>query len=171
MKKKLENFWYYNKWYILFGLMVLTVIVNFFGERVQLVEADAVISIVTLQDIPEETVEDLRRQVAAFADDSNGDGIVEIEINVYSYDSTGTMVTDADTYAAAAVHLAAELEMKLAVFYITDDPQLLAQRGDLEQLGVWADYSLLRQIDSQYLSEFSIFAFPEGDRQILESLK
>lgn len=171
MKKKLENFWYYNKWYILFGLMVLTVIVNYFGERVQQVEADTVISIVTIQEVSEETVEKLRQQVAAIAGDSNGDGVVEIEINVYSYDSTGTMVTDADTYAAAAVHLAAELEAKLAAFYITDDPQLLAQREDLEQLGVWNDYSLLRQIDAQSMSQFSIFAFPEGDGRILEGLK
>ena len=171
MKKKLSNFWYYNKWYVLFALLVLWAVGNFFLERSQIVEPDAIVSFVTMAEVSEETQETLRQKVTELAGDANGDGRTEIEINVYAYDGEGSNGTDPERYAADAVHLASEVKLQTTSFFVTNLPELFAEMGTVEQMGVWKDYEMLRQIEDTQLSEFQIYVFAQKEVQLLNKLK
>ena len=171
MKKKLSNFWYYNKWYVLFAVLVLWVVGNFFLERSRIVEPDAIVSFVTMTEVSEETQEALRMKVTELTGDANGDGRTEIEINVYAYDGEGSGGTDPERYAADAVHLASEVKLQTTSFFVTDLPELFAEMGTVEQKGVWKDYELLRKIEDTQLSEFQIYVFAQKEAQLLNKFK
>ena len=89
-KLKLSDFWYYYKWYFLFAFLVLWVIFNFLSERSQIVEPDAIVSFVTLEELSTETLSRLQQTVTTHAEDTNKDGRIEVEINVYAYDGQGS---------------------------------------------------------------------------------
>lgn len=171
MKKKLEHFWYYYKWYVLFAAMVLILVVNFAIEKATLVVPDATVSFVTMAEIPQQTLDGLRERLEPIVGDANGDGKVEIEINVYHYDGKGTGDNNPDNYSAAAVHLSAELQLQLAAFYVTDQPELLLESEALTQVGFWEDYAVLRELESQQLSHYCIFTFDNGGTPLLDTLK
>ena len=171
MKKKLSNFWYYYKWYILFALLVLWAALGFLNQFHANVEPDALVSFVTMQEIPEDLQKSLHSLLSELAGDRNGDGKVEIAVNVYSYDGEGSNGTDPEVYAAAAVHLASEVKLGLTSFFVTDEPQVLEDAGPLVQRGIWTDYSALTALENQELSDFRIYVFRDGDTALLEQLK
>ena len=171
MKKKLSNFWYYYKWYSLFALLVLWAALNFLMQFQSNVEPDASVSFVTMQEIPEEVQASLHSMLAKMAADTNGDGKVEVAVNVYAYDGEGSDGTNPDAYAAAAVHLASEVKMQLTSFFVTDEPQVLEDAGPLEQRGTWADYSVLTALENEKLSDFRIYVFRDKADSILEQFK
>ena len=80
MKKKLSNFWYYYKWYILFALLVLWAVFGFLNQFQGNVEPDASVSFVTMQEIPEDVQKSLHGLLSEMAGDRNGDGKVEMTI-------------------------------------------------------------------------------------------
>ena len=171
MKKKLEHFWYYYKWYVLFGAMVLLVLVNFLVEKASLTEPDAAVSFVTMEEVPQQILDEMRTRLEPLTGDVNGDGQIQVEINVYHYDGKGSDGVNPDDYSAAAVHLAAEVQNKLTDFFVTDEPELLQDSGALTAAGHWEDYGVLREIDSRQLSRFSIFVFSDGGTPLLDALK
>lgn len=171
MKKKLSNFWYYYKWYILFALLVLWAVFSFLIQFQGNVEPDASVSFVTMQEIPEDVQKSLHGLLSEMAGDRNGDGKVEIAVNVYSYDGEGSGGTDPEIYAAAAVHLASEVKLGLTSFFVTDEPQVLEDAGPLVQRGIWADYAALMRLEGQKLSDFRIYVFRDGTDSLLEQLK
>lgn len=171
MKKKLSNFWYYYKWYVLVALLVLWAVINFMLLFQGNVEPDATVSFVTMQEVPEDVQESLHSLLTEMAGDRNGDGKVEIAVNVYAYDGKGSDGTNPDGYAAAAVHLASEVKLGLTSFFVTDEPQVLEDAGPLVQRGTWADYSALKALEGELLPDFRIYAFRDGTDPLLEQLK
>ena len=171
MKKKLSNFWYYYKWYVLFGLLVLWAVFNLLIQFQENVEPDAAVSFVTMQKVPEEVQASLHSLLSEMVTDVNGDGKVEIAVNVYAYDGEGSGGTNADGYAAAAVHLASEVKLGLTSFFVTDEPQVLEEAETLEQRGTWADYPALMALEGELLPDFRIYVFREGTDPLLEQLK
>lgn len=53
MKKRLENIWYYYKWYILCAIMAVIVIGNYLIEKAKIIEPDCQIGIVTKEYVSE----------------------------------------------------------------------------------------------------------------------
>lgn len=171
MKKlKLSDFWYYYKWYILFGLLVLWVCFNFFLETRGSVEPDAIVSFVTMKEVSPETQARLHQSLAEAAGDTNGDGSIEVEINIYAYDGQGSDGSDPEGYAAAAVHLAAEIQLQTTSFFVTDLPEVFQEADTLEEKGIWSDYSVLQALGDGQLSSYRIYAFPGRDA-LLNKLK
>lgn len=170
MKKKLEHFWYDYKWYVLFGILAALVVWNFAGQKAASAEPDVLVSFVTMEEIPAQTLDALRTRLEGLSEDSNGDGRAEAAVQVYHYDGKGSAFSDPEAYSAAAIHLATEIRMELADFFITDEPALLRDAGVLAEAGRWEDYAALRQLDSQQLSRFFIFTFAGGS-PVLEELK
>ena len=171
MKKKLANFWYYYKWYVLFALLVLWVAGDFLSQRQEIVEPDAAVSFVTMQYVPADVQMSLQNLLTDMAGDANGDGKVEIAVNVYAYDGKSSDGTDTEVYAAAVVHLASEVKLQTTSFFVTDEPQVLEDAGPLEQRGTWSDYSALMALESEMLPDFRIFVFQNGEDPLLEQLK
>ena len=54
MKKKLQNFWYYYKWYLVAAAVVAVLLVDFVAEKGKLVQPDYQAAIVTGSQISEE---------------------------------------------------------------------------------------------------------------------
>jgi hypothetical protein len=171
MKKKLSNFWYYYKWYVLFCLLVLWAAFNFLLQFQENVEPDAAVSFVTMQQVPEEVQNSLQSLLSELVTDVNGDGKVEVAVNVYAYDGEGSAGTNADGYAAAAVHLASEVKLGLTSFFVTDEHQVLEDAGPLVQRGTWAEYSALMDLEEELLPDFRIYVFQDGEDDLLEQLK
>ena len=171
MKKKLSNFWYYYKWYVLVALLVLWAVINFLIRFQGNVEPDASVSFVTMQEVPEDVQESLHSLLSEMAGDRNGDDKVEIAVNAYAYDGEGSDGINPDGYAAAAVHLATEVKLGLTSFFVTDEPQVLEDAGPLVQRGTWADYSVLAALENEKLSDFRIYVFRDGTDSILEQFK
>ena len=65
MKEQLKHIWYYYKWYIIAGILALVLAVNYFSQRAAQVKADFYVAVVTGDYIPEDTRDELGRQLAA----------------------------------------------------------------------------------------------------------
>lgn len=137
MKKKLEHIWYYYKWYILAAALVLLVAANFIGELGQRRQPDGVVSIVTISQVPEETVEKIRTLFETLWGDRNQDGVTDVEVNVYAYDGMGYSGGSADDYAAAAVHLASEIQAGTTDLFLSDAEELMRQAERLQYYGAF----------------------------------
>ena len=139
MKKKLEHIWYYYKWYILAAALVILVAANFVGELGQRRQPDGVVSIVTTSQVPEETVEEIRTLFETLWGDRNQDGVTDVEVNVYAYDGMGYSGGSADDYAAAAVHLASEIQAGTTDLFLSDAEELMRQAERLQYYGAFRE--------------------------------
>lgn len=171
MKKKLEHIWYYYKWYILAALLVIFVAADFIGDIRQAREPDGVVSIVTMTQVPEASVEKIRTLFEELLGDRNQDGYVEIEVNVYAYDGQGNAGGDPDAYAAAAVHLASEIRGGTTDLFLSDASELMGGASGLRRCGVWQDYDVLRRLDCSELMNFAVYTFPEKEETVLGMLR
>lgn len=171
MKKKLSDFWYYHKWYVLFALLVLWAAGDFFTQRAENPEPDAAISFVTMKEISWQTREALRELAAQTIGDANGDGRVEVTVNVYAYDGKGSDSQDPEAYAAAAVHLAAEIRLGLTDFFVTDQPGVFQDNGTLRKMGTWSSYASLAALEDGSLADFEVYAFSDSSLALLGALK
>ena len=161
MKKKLEHIWYYYKWYILAAALVILVAANFIGELGQRRQPDGVVSIVTTSQVPEETVEKIRTLFETLWGDRNQDGVTDVEVNVYAYDGMGYSGGSADDYAAAAVHLASEIQAGTTDLFLSDAEELMLQAERLQYYGTFREYDALHRLDCAELEDFGVYAFPE----------
>jgi hypothetical protein len=171
MKKKLEHIWYYYKWYILAAALVILVAANFIGELGQRRQPDGVVSIVTTSQVPEETVEKIRTLFETLLGDRNQDGVTDVEVNVYAYDGMGYSGGSADDYAAAAVHLASEIQAGTTDLLLSDAEELMRQAERLQYYGAFREYDALHQLDCAELEDFGVYAFPEKAEALLDMLR
>lgn len=171
MKKKLEHIWYYYKWYILAVLLVIYVAADFLGDIRHVRQPDGMVSIVTMSDVSVETVEKIRTLFQDLWGDRNQDGYVEIEVNVYAYDGLGSSDSDADGYAAAAVHLASEIRAETTDLFLSDAAELMGEADSLERYGSWSEYEKLNRLGCDELVNFGVYAFPEKADAVLSTLR
>ena len=74
--------------------------------------------------LPEDTVDALQTQLAAFGEDLNGDGETVVTLNVYTLDYSGDAQSDTDAYMtmAGTTRLAADVQGAMSSIYILYDP-------------------------------------------------
>ena len=135
MKKKWQHLWLYYKWYMIGGAAVLLLLVNFWVQKRQTPKPDYYVSIVTGSYIPEEARDEMAAQLETVLDDRNGDGNVVVTVNLYQYNGRPQDAEDTSAFMAAAVQLAADLQEKISLCYITDSEELLNADGALVRLG------------------------------------
>ena len=135
MKKKWQHLWLYYKWYMIGVAAVLLLLVNFWVQKRQTPKPDYYISVVTGSYVPEEARDEMAAQLETVLDDRNGDGKVVVTVNLYQYNGRPQDAEDTSAFMAAAVQLAADLQEKISLCYITDSEELLNADGALVQLG------------------------------------
>lgn len=170
MKKKLSHIWYYYKWYILAALLVLWVAADFVLDLRNTREADAVVSIVTVSPVSDQTREHLQGFLEEAFGDRNGDGEVLVELNVYAYDGKEYTGNDPEGRAAAAVHLAAEAQSGDTDLFLSDAWELMEDGDKLTRWGTWEDFGALTALDCPELAGFGVYGFPEKTDSVLEVL-
>lgn len=158
MKKKLQNLWFYYKWYLIGGAAALLLLVNFWAQKRQSPRPDYYFSIVTGSHISETDRDRMAARLETVLDDRNGDGKVSVAVNLYHYDGRPGEAADASEFMAAAVQLAADLQERISLCYITDCEELLNADGALTHLGGVEDSVLSGEAQ---LRGFSLLCYGE----------
>ena len=85
-KEKRANFWYYNKWKIAAGLLLVVVVGIFIADVVGKVEPDLNIAVVCQKGIPDAVTNRLGDALveAGLVPDLNGDGRQMVTVNQYN---------------------------------------------------------------------------------------
>lgn len=164
MKKRLENIWYYYKWYILCLILAIVVIGNYFIEKSKVVEADCQIGIVTGQYISEAVRDELGEKISEIWGDTNHDGKSYVKVYLYQYDAETMNAQDTDLFMASAVQLAADLKNKVSLWYLTDNPEFLKEVApQLVEGHQYKDSPILMETGADVLMNFTILEnSPQG---------
>ena len=98
-KERWNNWWDYNlKWVIIAVIAVGFVGYCFIGQYFFTVHPDYNIGVVAPYYLPEDTVNALETQLAAFGEDLNGDGQTVVTLNVYTLNYSEDTQSDTDAY-------------------------------------------------------------------------
>lgn len=94
--KKLKNWWYYHKWYVICGIVFLGILIHVIGDSFGFwtPKPDFQVAYIGKIPLPAETVSALEKAFVSIGSDFNGDGKIIVCINQY-IDSAPS--SDADT--------------------------------------------------------------------------
>ena len=84
-----------------------------------------------------------------------------MEGNVYASAGMGYSGGSAADYAAAAVHLASEIQAGTTDLFLSDAEELMRQAERLQYYGAFREYDALHRLDCAELEDFGVYAFPE----------
>lgn len=123
--RKWRNRWYYYKWYVLCGVILLGILVNAAGNALGLWSKapDFQIAYIGKTQLPQDTVSALEQAFASIAEDFNGDGTVIVQINQYT---DGIPNADAETAYyeyASEISLIGDISNCESYFFLMDDPE------------------------------------------------
>ncbi len=126
MKKfDIKNWWYYHKWYVIAGIILIGIFVNILGNKLHLWTPAPDYQIAYIGPaLPKETADALQGAFEELSEDLNGDGKIRVQLNQY-IDQTSVSANDADAQQSAyafEVRLIADIEQSDSYFFITDDP-------------------------------------------------
>ena len=159
MKKKIQHLWFYYKWYLIGGAAVLLLLLNFWVQKRKMPSPDYYLSIVTGSYVSEEARDRMAAQLETVLEDRNGDGKVIVTVNLYQYNGRPDEAEDTSAFMAAAVQLAADLQERISVCYVTDCEELVNADGALTRLG-GAENSVLS--GEAQLRGFSLLCYREN---------
>lgn len=120
----MRNWWYYHKWYVVCGVILLGIVCSLIGNALGIWEKapDFQVAYVGESPLPEDTASALEQAFAAVGGDYNGDGEVIVQLNQYI---TGGQKPDAETayYAyASELTLIGDISDCESYFFVMDDP-------------------------------------------------
>lgn len=162
----IENFWYYNKYKVLVGILVLIVVINTVSQLRSRENPDITVDLVSQSADADLLGAQLLQLLSGAAEDINADGQAVADVNVYNYS-----ISDAGELSFAeddGVHLGAEINTGSVPLYIADDCAVMADTG-LVQAGVWGDYPLLMSLSEEY-AHYPVFILPGADGMYLDIL-
>ena len=139
-RERRANWWYYHKWYVLFGLIALAGLGIFLWKvlGIGVTEPDYQIAYVGRELLPDDAVSALEDALAGLGSDCNGDGRTVVQLNQYA--SGGELSPD---YAYASyTRLMVDLENCDSYFFLLDDPESFQR-----------DYQILRLLDGTLPSD------------------
>ncbi|MBQ3132984.1 MAG: hypothetical protein IJC17_01760 [Clostridia bacterium] len=116
-KSKWENFWYYNKWFVLGGALALIVAIYFVVDIATRVNADYEGMLVTAEAYNAQATEALKEELMTYADDINHDGKLKMGVNVLAIgDGTQTVTETTSAYIMKMQILLSDGRTKLVIF-------------------------------------------------------
>ena len=128
-QKKWKNWWYYNKWYVICGIILLGIIINVVGSRLGLwtKSPDFQIAYVGKTQLPADTVSALEQAFASLASDFNEDGEIIVQINQY-IDGIQDADPEMSYYEyASEISLIGDISDCESYFFLMDDPHQFQQ--------------------------------------------
>ncbi|MDE7418285.1 MAG: hypothetical protein K2N44_18605 [Lachnospiraceae bacterium] len=164
--EKRKNWWYYYKWYVACGVILLGIACNIIGNALGLwrPSPDLQIAYVGEMTLPQDTVTALENAFVSIAGDFNGDGKVIVQFNQYANNNQST---DADAVyygTASEITLIGDISDCESYFFLMDNPdsfqrahQLLAcpdgrcpdktDQSTDDKVILWSDCSILSELD------------------------
>lgn len=121
----MKNWWYYHKWYVICGILLLGIACNLIGNALGLWKKapDFQIAYVGKTALPQDTVSALEQAFAAVSEDFNGDGEVIVCINQYIRGSQNADVETAYYEYASELTLIGDISDCESYFFLMDDPE------------------------------------------------
>lgn len=123
-KEKLQNWFYYYKWYVAVGLLIVYVAGSMLWSALGIgqVKPDYSVAYMGSRRLTEETVTALTDGLASFGADLNGDGRVKVELTQYI--TSGAVDLESMTYDyAAEMSMLADITEGLSSFFLLEDPE------------------------------------------------
>ncbi len=130
--EKRKNWWYYHKFYVLAGIVLLSIFGSIVWNALHQVKPDYQIAYVGTNSLPDDTASAIEAGFAALGEDLNGDGQVVVRVMQYAF-SGGD---EPQTAMAAEVKLMADLTECESYFFLLEDPE-----------GFQRNYGSLRRLD------------------------
>lgn len=120
----MKNWWYYHKWYVICGIILLFSIVDIIGSKLGWFKDTPDIQIAYIGDspLPEETVASLEETFSSLADDYNHDGKVLAKVNQFV---SGASVGDFESLSyqqATEIALIGDIDDCTSYFFLMEDP-------------------------------------------------
>lgn len=131
--EKRKNWWYYNKFFVAAGIVLLSILVSIVWNALHQVKPDYQIAYVGTNSLPDDTVSAIEANFAALGEDLNGDGRVVVRLMQYASADRD----DPQTALAAEVKLMADFTECESYFFLLEDPE-----------GFQQNYGSLRRLDS-----------------------
>lgn len=183
---RFKNWWHYNKWYVIGGLILLWIVGDIAGNALFRKKPDFQIAYMGQLTLPEDTVTALEQGFAALAGDFNGDGEAIVQLNQYT---TGDLDSESEMTSAlytTQVRVTGDISACQSYFFLTDDPeglqsgfQILANpdgscpdESDYsyeDKVVLWTDCSALADMDLGSYSTVVAGIEMTGDNQELLS--
>ena len=131
-KEKRANFWYYNKWKIAAGLLLVVVVGIFIADVVGKVAPDLNIAVVCQKGIPDAVTNRLGDALveAGLVPDLNGDGRQMVTVNPYNLNFDEGEQVDYATQMASSVKMVTDLQVAQSVVFLMDNPALMDEYYD-----------------------------------------
>ena len=120
----MKNWWYYHKWYVIIGAILLGVAIDLIGSALGLFTKapDLQIAYVGKTPLSQDTISALQQAFTSLAGDYNHDGEVIVRINQYFNDSNTTDVDTAYYQYASEITLIGDISDCESYFFLMEDP-------------------------------------------------
>lgn len=165
-KKAVKNWWYYYKWYVICGIILLGIACDLIGNALGLwtKKPDIQIAYVGRTELPQDTVSALEQVFTTIAEDYNQDGKILVKVNQYIDGLQNSDVETAYYEYASEITLIGDISDCESYFFLMDDPdnfqrefQLLAapdgscpdtmDYATADKVIAWADCSILSEME------------------------
>lgn len=123
--KSLKNWWYYYKWYVLCGLLLLCISVYLLGNALGWFKNEPDIQIAYIGEVrlPEDTVTALENAFTSLADDYNNDGEILVQVNQYASGNPDNQDADTLSYRqASTITLMGDIQECESYFFLMENP-------------------------------------------------
>lgn len=120
-KEKRANWWYYNKRYVILGVLLLGILISLIRNALSQVTPDYQIAYVGANTLPEDTVSALEESLASLGEDLNGDGSVTVQLVQYTI--SGSPEMDPSAAASSEVRLMADIVECESYFFLLENPE------------------------------------------------
>lgn len=129
-KEKLENFWYYNKNYVIAVVFIVVVLFTYFYSTIFEPDADGTISIIS-QIYFYDASDHISEVWSEFAIDLNGDGKRYVKVIPIQSDPNGDFGMDSTMYQAAALTVNSHIRTASNFLFMLDETNylLLKEQG------------------------------------------
>lgn len=173
-KEKTANWWYYHKWHVIIGIVLLLCVIDLVKTMLGIgeVKPDYQIAYVGTNSLPDETVSQLENLFTSIGEDFNQDGTVTVQINQYASNNTDDNSESSYYQYASEVSLISDIQANESFFFLMEDPESFEEAdealayidGSLPEEGAddyenmcisWSDSKLL---SSYTLGEYTISA-------------
>lgn len=115
-KQKRQNFWFYYKWHVIIGIIVIAIIAFTIRDFANRVNPDYTIGVITFNASSTDVFEALEEPLAAFGEDLNGDGNVVVDVAQYDFSSE-----DPQMIMAASARLMGDFQTNQSIFFLIDN--------------------------------------------------
>lgn len=184
--KNWKNWWYYYKWYVIIGVILLGIAVNLIGNALGFFTKapDLQVAYIGKAPLPQDTAMSIQQAFTALAGDFNGDGEVIVQVNQYVRSSNTTDVDTARYQYASEITLIGDISDCESYFFLMENPQDFQREFQLlalpdgscpdeadysveDKIIVWSDCPILTDMELESYTETTMGATTTGSNQEL----